>query len=122
MAKKPITTEGIEAMSSTTGLIMRARPGEAISARYTAVIIPSGTAIRPDKRVTYTDPRISGKIPKLAGSSVGYHCVPKIKSMNDTCLKTGRPSFNRKTMISNNDVMPKSALAAKIQCTPLSVY
>ena len=52
--------------------------------------------IREAAAVTARDATISGRIPKSAGSSVGYQYFPKMKSETETFPKIGRPSMKRK--------------------------
>ena len=83
MPRKPSTTEGSAARSSTKGLMMRRTPGWAISVRYTAVSTPRGTASSEEKNVTASEATSRGKMPKSPGSSVGYHRSPNRKSMGE---------------------------------------
>jgi len=68
-------------------------------------ITPSGTAIKVANKVTIKDPIISGKIPKVGGSYVGYHSCPKRKSFTDTLLNKGSPSRKRdRTIIASTKI------------------
>ena len=83
MPRKPSTTEGRAASSSTNGLMIRRTPGWAISVRYTAVSTPKGTASREENRVTASEAMSRGKMPNSPGSSVGYQSRPKRKSKTE---------------------------------------
>ena len=61
--KKPYTTDGMPASSCTAGSIKRLMPRDAKRDIYTAVSTPSGTPTRIAPAVTYTEPRIIGKMP-----------------------------------------------------------
>ena len=112
--KKPITTDGSAARSSTMGLTHCRTLKEAASARYRAVSTPKGIDMTDDTIVTATDPIISAKIPKSGGSSVGYQRLPKIKSFTETLLKMGRPSMKRKTTIRARVIMDANATPKKV--------
>jgi len=84
-------------------------------------MIPKGTAIMPDRKVTEREPTIRGNIPKSAGSSVGYQYLPKIKSPRPMRSSIGAPSMKRNTTIKKRIVIEKSAIAKKMDCTPWSI-
>src|SRR5512135_786264 len=58
-----------------------------------------GTAMSVERKVTMKDPTISGQIPNAGGSKVGYHSLPRRKSLTETTRKMGSPSRNRKVTI-----------------------
>ncbi len=101
MPKKPMTTDGIEAMISMAGLMISRTDDEASSERYRAIERLNGTAMAEARSVTDTDAVIRGKTPKRGLPLVGYQLVPARNSPSDTLLKMGRPSLKRKIMISN---------------------
>jgi hypothetical protein len=119
--KKPITTEGSAARSSTTGLIISLTFLDAISAIYIAVSTPSGIEIREDNNVTASDAIISDKIPKSGGSEVGYQYSPKIKSLTATSLKIGIPSMKRKIIIMKRIITEAEAMLKNNICIVRSV-
>ena len=113
MPRKPSTTEGRAASSSTKGLMTRRAKGGAISARYTAVMTPRGTASSEESTVTATEPTSSGKMPNRPGSSVGYQRSPSKKSSGLTCRNRGRPSVNRKMTIPASASRDEAAMAVR---------
>ena len=86
-----------------------------------AVMIPSGMDIMPDTPVTATEATIRGKMPKSAGSEVGYQYFPKMKSLTDTVSKMGSPSLKRNSMIRNRMEMDAVATMKNITCMDFSV-
>src|SRR5699024_7952183 len=75
--KKPYTTEGIPANSSTTTFIPFFIRTGASSATYTATPKPKGKAISIAKKLTNKVPPIRGKAPnKGAGEEAGNHSRP----------------------------------------------
>src|SRR3989338_2874419 len=111
MPMKPSTTLGIAAKSSMPDLrTSLTRPG-ATSAMKTAAAIPSGMAITAAPRVTRSEPRISGRMPKSGGSEIGYQLVPVRNAAGRTVKKSRAPSFRRKTKISET---------MRIEATPLA--
>ncbi|GLI32824.1 hypothetical protein DAMNIGENAA_02570 [Desulforhabdus amnigena] len=112
--KKPITTEGNAARSSTTGLAISRNLTDAISARYSAVIIPKGIEIRAERKVTAKDATRRGRIPKSGGDEVGYHSNPKRNAPTDSFLKMGRPSANKKSKIIESTRIEVKAVRKKI--------
>ena len=113
MPRKPSTTEGRAASSSTKGLMTRRAKGGAISARYTAVMTPRGTASSEESTVTATEPTSNGKMPNRPGSSVGYQRSPSRKSSGLTCRNRGRPSVNRKMTIPASASRDEAAMAVR---------
>src|SRR5665213_3081122 len=70
-AKKPNTTDGIPASSSTTGLTISRVRGRAYCDKYTAPPTPSGTETAIATTVTLTVPSTSGQMPNLGISETG---------------------------------------------------
>jgi len=95
MPKKPMTTEGSAASSSTRGLNMPRMRGVAISARYSAVMTPSGIAMSEENTVTAMEATIMGRMPNSGGSAVGYQKFPNRNPPTETCSKMGAPSRKR---------------------------
>ena len=91
----------------------RRAKGGAISARYTAVMTPRGTASSEESTVTATEPTSSGKMPNRPGSSVGYQRSPSKKSSGLTCRNRGRPSVNRKMTIPASASRDEAAMAVR---------
>ncbi|KXB65213.1 hypothetical protein HMPREF1863_01721 [Aedoeadaptatus coxii] len=56
-----------------------------------AVNTPMGTPIIIEPKVTITEPKIMGKIPKLAGVDVGRHSFPRIKWLGPVFKIKGTP-------------------------------
>jgi hypothetical protein len=120
--KKPITTDGRAAKSSTTGLKTSRARFEAISARKRADATPRGMDITEEMNVTENDAIISGKIPKSAGSAVGYQYLPNIKSITETLPNIGSPSMKRKATISARVNIEAIATIKKRERTIFSLF
>ena len=80
-----------------------------------AVMTPKGIDSVDDTNVTAREATINGKIPKSGGSDVGYHSVPKMKSLMDTFAKIGIPSEKRKKTIIPRVVMHARAINRKVR-------
>src|ERR1022692_1716711 len=70
-AKKPSTTDGIPAKSSTTGLTISRVRGRAYCDTYSAAPTPSGTETAIETTVTLRVPRMSGQMPNFGISETG---------------------------------------------------
>src|SRR5262245_41280688 len=70
-AKKPSTTDGMPARSSTTGLTISRVRVPAYCDTYTAAPTPSGTDTAIATIVTFSVPRISGQMPNFGMSDTG---------------------------------------------------
>ena len=66
-----------------------------------AVSNPKGTPIIIAPAVTYTDPAIIGRIPKLEGESCGFQLVPIRNSTAPILPMAGQPFINIKKHIKN---------------------
>ncbi len=55
-----------------------------------------------EKKVTISEPAISGQMPNSGGSYVGYHSEPKMNLKTETARKMGKASLKRKTIMSAN--------------------
>ena len=119
--KKPMTTDGIDAISSMVGLNICLMPFDAISERYMAIARLKGTAMIADKNVTESEAAIKGKMPNFGGVEVGYHCLPSIKSFILTTLNTGNPSLNKKIIIRNSIDTEKKVTKVRSNLTSLSL-
>ncbi len=71
MPMKPMTTEGMAASSSMPAFSGSFRRRGAISAMYRAAAMPMGTEMAAAPRVTSSEPRISGRMPKRGGLGDG---------------------------------------------------
>jgi hypothetical protein len=119
--KKPMTTDGIDAISSIAGLNICLIPFDAISERYMAIAMLKGTEMMAEKSVTEREAAINGKMPNFGGVDVGYHCFPSTKSLMLTTLNTGNPSLNKKIMIRKSIDTEKKVTIARRYLTSLSL-
>ena len=109
--KKPYTTDGIPASRSTPAFNgLYSRFGQNL-ARKTAVSIPMGTPMTNAPAVTYTLPRIIGRIPNL--SLEAFHVVPPRNSNNPIFWIAGTPFTKRKRQISATARMDTQAVIKK---------
>ena len=96
--KKPYTTEGMPASSCTAGRRSFTIRFDANRDRNSAVINPAGTPTTSAPAVTYTEPRMKGRMPKT--SCPGFHFSPDRKSQTPIFAMPGMPLTNRNTQIS----------------------
>ena len=109
--KKPYTTEGMPANSSTAGCrTLRVRL-LAKNAIYMAVIIPTGTPSNTAPAVTYTLPNIMGKMPYRP--LLGRQVVPSRKSPRPISAMAGMPLAKRKIQINATARMDTQATSRK---------
>jgi len=95
--KKPYTTEGIPARSSTDGFTILLVFFGISSDMNKAHPNPMGSEKRIARKVTKIEPTIRGKAPNKGFSFVGCHEVPRIKFIG--CSKADAPSKKRKIVI-----------------------
>jgi len=121
MPKKPIMTDGMDAMSSIIGLTISRRVAGANSERYIAIAMLNGTAKAAAKNVTVNDATINGNVPNFGGTDVGYQLVPNKNSFTLTLLNTGNPSLKRNIIIKNKKATETNPTTAKIYRIILSL-
>lgn len=63
---------------------------------------------------------MSERMPNSAGSWVGYHDLPKMKSITETDFNTGKPSLNRKTIIIKRTITQLVAMSKKKRSSSMS--
>ena len=104
------------------GFNILCRRGGQNEAIKTAVKTPIETPINMAPAVTYKLPKIIGKIPKLAGSSVGDHSVPNKKEKAPILPMAGRPPAKRNTHIKITAKIEKRAAPKKTPSIIFSLY
>ncbi len=111
MPIKPMTTEGMAANSSIPAFSTSFSRAGAISAINNAAAMPMGTEMAAAPKVTSSEPRISGRIPKRGGSEMGYQLLPKRKSITLSPRNSENPSRSKKRKISKTKTTEKIPLS-----------
>src|SRR5690606_8277080 len=96
--------------------------GDAYSLRYTAMVMPTGTARRQAMPVVNNVPDSNGSIPHCLSSNRGDHVGPVLNSTIDTSPKNRHVSANSTMMMPTVVTMDSKLHINMMPCISFSVF
>src|SRR5690606_9247820 len=121
-AKKPYTTVGTAASTSRMGFTTAVNLGDAYSLRYTAMVMPTGTARMQAMPVVNRVPDSNGRMPNCLFSNRGVQVVPVMNSTIDTSPKNRQVSANRTMMMPTVVTIDSKLHVNMTPCISFSVF